>query len=276
MSTSTLPKQPRSRWAALKGKATPFLFLLIAIIAEILAVLYAMSLGIKDEALLESSFKFPGTDWTFTIAISPLFHIIPIAVIISLVATWTYLSRNIILRPQMPTRGKTGPTFKQMKKSRIDRFFNRIGSALTENRVSTYLTQKIRLLKPSARGTIMVVVIFLLFTFVASLLAYPDSIYLTTINAYQTNPSLVDFVRGTSNAFASVGEVVSPINNAVLAASPGFGSFASSVGEIISPVAELDNAGKYLVIQNVATWLSGLLALLYVEFRGQRYRAKRK
>jgi len=272
MSTSTIPKQPRSRWTTLKGKATPFLFLLIAIIAEILAVLYAMSLGIKDEALLESSFKFPGTDWTFTIAISPLFHIIPIAVIISLMATWTYLSRNIILRPQTPTRGKTGPAFKQIKKSRIDRFFNRIGSALTENRVSIYLSQKVRSLKPSARGAIMVVVIFLLLTFVASLLAYPDSIYLAVINAYQSNPSLFDFVRGTSNAFA----FFSPINNAVLAASPGFGSFASSIGEIISPVAGLDNTGKYLVIQNVAAWISGLLALLYGEFRGQRYRVKRK
>jgi hypothetical protein len=248
----------------------------MAIIAEILAVLYTMSLGVQDDLLLESSFTFPGTDWTFTIAVSPLFHIIPIVVIISLVATWTYLSRNIVLRPQAIVRGKTGPAFKQMKKSRIDRFFNRIGSALTDNRVSTYLAQKISLLKPSARGAIMVVVLFLLFTFVASLLAYPDSIYLIVINAYQTNPSLLDFVRGTSNAFASVGGVFSSINDAVLAGSPGFGSFASSVGEILSPVAGLDNSGKYLVIQNVAAWLSGLLALLYVEFRGQRYRVKRK
>jgi len=275
MSTQTPQKSP-SRLAALKEATPAFLFLLVAILVEYLAVSYALSLGLKDEMLLQYSFKFPGTDWGTTIAISPLFHLVPIAVIISLATSWAYLSRRIIVRPQTTVRGRIGPVPKQVKRSKIGRFFGKIESSISRNRAIAYLAQKIHSIRPTARSATAVVFLFLLFTLTLSLLAYPNLIYQIIVNAYQTNPSLLGFVKSVSNALEPVGRVFSSVNDALLAASPGFKEFALSVGGIIGPLAGLDNVGKYLFIQNAAAWISGLIALLYGEFRGQRYRVRKK
>jgi len=83
-------------------------------------------------------------------------------------------------------------------------------------------------------------------------------------------------VKGIAEALAPIGWICSSINNALLSATPGFRDFALSLGVLIKPLTDLDNAGKYLVFQNIAAWVSALSALFYGEYMGKSYRYKKK
>jgi hypothetical protein len=96
-----------------------------------------------------------------------------------------------------------------------------------------------------------------------SLFAFPRVIYQLVASVYENNPSLDDFARGTATY---LGTVFSSINNALIGAAPGFGNFAVAIGTVIAPLATLNNAGKYLVLQNAAAWASSLVVILYAKY----------
>jgi hypothetical protein len=263
-----------SRWATLKGFTPMFLFIIIAVFVEYLVVAYAMSLGVEDASLLRSNFQFPGTSWTVTMAVSPLFHLVPLAVIVALVASWVYLERHVRIRPQETWKGKAGQLPKHGRKaeSKLTQFLGRIGSTLSKVKGFDYVWKKAHPARAKIRGAVMVFVIFALFVIVTSLLAFQQAIYRGALNLYQTNPSLLGFVRGTNAALAPVGNAVSAMNGAA----PGFRDFAVGVGNVFKPLVQLDGPGKYLVFQNAAAWLSALVVLFYVAFGHRGYRYKRK
>jgi uncharacterized membrane protein YciS (DUF1049 family) len=253
-----------SRWTTLRAWAPTLVFLVVAILCEYLVVLYAMSLGAEDPSLVQWSFQIPGSDWNVTLAVSPLFHLVPIAGIAALVSSWMYLTRQIAMRPQQSWKGKVGPATRKTKtQSRVDRIFGQF-------------LKKVRMTKPTVRSAVLILAFFGLFIVTVSLLTYPDMIYRGVTNAYRSNPSLLGFVKGTSQALAPVGSALSTINGALLSASPGFRDFAIGVGNTIKPLATLDGAGKYLVFQNAAAWIAALLALFYVEYTRKGFRYVRK
>jgi hypothetical protein len=104
-----------------------------------------------------------------------------------------------------------------------------------------------------------------------SFLAYPQLIYRTVANAFQTNPSLLGFVKSTGQALAPLGEIGKGLTFAL----PGMRDFFNGFGGVIKPLAGLDNAGKYLLIQNAAAWISAFVALFYVQLRGRPFQYKR-
>jgi hypothetical protein len=270
-------------WATLKGLAAIILFLVIAILMEYLIVLYAVSLGVeeKPEHFLQWSFKFPGTGWIIRIAISPLFHLVPIAVIIVLVSSWAYLTKYAAVKPGEARKGEVEVQVKRGKESRLKevrKFFGKVKSGLLRVRGLAYLWQKIHFARATIKSALTVLIVFSAFILVVSLLAYPQLIYQTVLNAYTNNPSLLNFVKGVSQALAPIGAIFSAINSALLFVAPGFRGFALSLGTITGPLTDLDNSGKYLVFQNVAAWVSALAALLYGQRlrRGYRYRRSRK
>jgi hypothetical protein len=266
------------RWATLKGLAAIVLFLIIAILIEYLVVLYAMSLGVKDTTLLQWSFQFPGTSWTTTIVISPLFHLVPIAVVIALLFSWTYLTRHVAVKPHEVWKGKAGVAAKRGKEARLKKIVGKMKSGLLRVKGVAYLWQKIHFARATIKSAFIVLLAFLVFAFIFSLLAYPRLIYQIITGAYQNNPSLLNFVKGTSEFFAPVGGIFSPINNALLSIAPGFRNFALDIGSIIRSLADLDNAGKYLAFQNIAAWISAIAVLFYGEYmrKGYRYKKSRK
>jgi len=227
-----------------------------------------------------------------TIAISPLFHLVPMAVIITLVSIWTYLTRRVAVKSHEVGRGKVGTATKRGKEleskeagkiaSKISRavrrFLDKIKSGLLRVKGFSYLWQKIHFARATIKSALTVLLVFSAFILIVSLLAYPQLIYHTISNAYQNNSSLLNFVRGTADALAPIGGIFSSINNALLSVAPGFRDSVLSLGIIIKPLADLDNTGKYLVFQNVATWVSALAALFYGEYirRGYRYKKSRK
>jgi hypothetical protein len=292
LSTKKPPKRLTFQWTTLKGLTAILLFLTVATLTEYIIVLYAINLGVRDETLQHWSSQFPGTDWTMTMTISPLFHLVPIAVIIALVSSWTYLTRHVAVRPPKKWKGKVKSIskskkeggFKEVKKltSKIRRFFRGLKSALLRIRGVAYLWQKIHFARATIKSALTVLLVFGALILLVSVLAYPKLIYWIVSNAYQNDPALLGFVtwignsgKNIADALAPIGWICSAADNALLSTAPTFRDFVLSLGGLIKPLVELDGAGKYLVFQNVAAWVSALTALLYGGRKRKTYRHRK-
>jgi hypothetical protein len=277
----------------LKGLTAIFLFLLIATFIEYLVILYAVNLGVKDN-ILQWSFQFLGTNWLITFAISPLFHLVPIAVIIALVSGWIYLTKFMAVKPTEKRREKIKPAVQRKERSlkeakklaskashAIRSFFSKIKSGFLRVKGVAYLWQRIHFARATIKSALTILLAFTTFITIVSLLTYPQLIYRTITDAYQNNPSLLNFVKSTNKSLKGIAETLAPlcsaINNALIFIAPGFRDFALSLGGLVKPLADLPPAGKYLVFQNAAAWASALIALFYVEMRkGYRPRKGKK
>jgi uncharacterized membrane protein YciS (DUF1049 family) len=252
------------------------IFLIITVLIELLFVLYAIGLGVKDTSVLQYSFQFPGTSWPLTISISPLFQLVPICVIIALGFTWVYLTRRIALRRQEIRKGKV----ENFPKAKTEKKRLNLGISRVFRSVSRRIGPKLS--KAPIKSALIVLLSFLVFAMLFSVLAYPPVIYWAVSGMYQTNPSLSNFVasvnswaRGAAQAVAPIGWVSTAVNNALLTAAPGVRNFGMGFGSLTSPLAALDDAGKYLVLQNAAVCISMLLVLMYSERIRKGYRYKK-
>jgi hypothetical protein len=283
------------RWATSKGLVAIILFIIVAAMIEYFIVLYAVNLGVQDENLLQWNFQFPGTDWTTTMTVSPLFHLVPVAVIITLVSSWSYLTKYVAVKPTRSLKGKAKPARREKKRglkarrlaSKIGRtvknYFDKIKSGLSRVKEIAYPWQETHFARATIKSASTVLLVFAVFILLASLLAYPQLIYRTISSAYRNNPSLLNFTKSTSNSVKGIAEALAPIgwigssiNNALLSAAPGFRDLALGLGGLIRPLTDLDNAGKYLVFQNISAWVSALSALFYGEYMGKGYRYRKK
>jgi hypothetical protein len=291
LQTQSEQKGRVTRWTTMKGLNKVILFLAVAALIEFLVVLYAMSLGVEDTSVLKWSFNFPGTGWPLTIAISPAFLLVPICVIITLAVSWAYLTKKVSLRRQEIRRGKveTFPRQRVQKRgllSRISRaarnFSKRIKSKLPKTKGISYLSQRIHFQRATVRSALIVLLAFIALTLLFSLFAYPQAIFRFITNAYQTNPSLRNFVisvdnwaKGAAQALGPIGWLSTSINNGLIAASPGVRNLGVAFGGLISPIATLGSVDKFLLFQNAAAWISVLLVFIYGERTGKSYRYKK-
>lgn len=259
------------RWTTLKGLTAIILFLITAALLEYVIVIYAINLGV-NETPLQFSLQFPGTNWTITIAISPLFHLVPMAVIIALASSWAYLTRHIIIKPHETVKGK----IQLAKRKKEKKVLSGVKGGLLRVKSIAYIWQKIHFARATIKSALTVLLLFSAFVLLISLLAYPQLIYRTVSNAYQNNPSFLNFVKGTAEALAPIGAIFSGINNALLSAAPTFRDFVLSIGIIIKPLVDSDNVGKYLTFQNAAAWICAILVLIYGEYARKGYRYKKK
>lgn len=264
MATQNPQKHLVIRWTTLRGLAAIVVFLLITIFVEYVVVIYAMNLGVQEKP----------ENMIFGV-ISPLFHLVPAAVIITLVSSWTYLTKHTAMRPKEALKGKAGSAARQSKQGGLKKGFGRMKRGLLKAKGVAYVWQKIHFARATIKSAITVLLAFAVFILIVSLLAYPQAIYQAVLAVYQNNPSLLGFVQGTGQALASVGGVFSGMNNALLSVAPGFRDFCIGVGNIIKPLADLDNTGKYLVFQNVAAWVSALMVLFYGQYGQKGFRYKK-
>ena len=252
------------RWTTLRGLAAIVVFLLITVLVEYGVVAYAMSLGVQENP----------EDMIFGM-ISPLFHLVPAAVTVALVSSWVYLTKHAAIGPKQTWKGKAGSVARQSKQGGLKKTLGRIRRGLLKLESFAYFWRKIHFARATIKSAITVLLAFAVIMLIVSLLAYPQAVYQTVIAAYQNNPSLLGFVQGGGQALASVGGAFSGINNALLSAAPGFRDFCIGVGNVIRPLADLDNAGKYLVFQNAAAWVSGLTVLFYGQYGQKGFRYKK-
>jgi len=284
------------RWATLKGLTAVILFLIIASLIEYAVVAYAISLGVREENPLQASFQFPGTNWTITIVVSPLFHLIPLSVIIVLVFSWICMTEYAAMQPQKPLEGKTKA--KLQKKGEIQetgftsrisgavrKFFGKIKSGILRIKGVSYILSKVSFAKATIKSAIITILVFSTLILLASAVAYPGLLHGTFSNAYRGNPSLLKFVKSVNNALKGCVEVLGPIgwlcsaiNNAIISAAPALRGFVSALGGFVKPLVDLPPVGKYLFFQNVAAWVSALAVLSYgfLTRKGYRFRKAKR
>ncbi len=276
------------RWTAPKGFAAMMLFLASTLLLEYLVIYSFQSGGLTDAFTWVETFQVPYVNWSFTLAVSPLFHLLPLTVIIVLISSWAFLTRHIAFIPRkiestkkmaIKTRRLQRRRFRSIRKffKRINKGVQKIGRASKEAflRIPGFskLSRRLFFARTAIRSAMMILLAFVSFTLLAYSLAYPRWVHDAVIGFYRGNPSFMSFVIGIQDGF--LGKALAPINNALIAVAPGFRSSLQSLGASVEPVAMLDITGKYVLVQNLAAWVSALIALAYGKFASVR-RFKRR
>jgi len=294
MSTGKSRKRLIFRWTALKGFTAIVLFSALALIIEYALVSFFMSFGLKDTAPLKATFQFPPTKSVFTISISPLFHLTPLGVIVVLVSSWTYFTRYIAVAPRTIKQVKKPPTIQRKKLSKrvggklrkvsraLKSLYRRLSNAVLRVRGISYAYKRLLFARAAVRSTASIITIFLASLLILYFLAFPRSIYFALVGLYRSSPSFLGFVLKTTEVAQGIAEVLSPIgglasaiNNALLAAAPGFKSALDNLGaSTIVPVTRLPLMGRYLFCQNLAAWVSAVTALAYGWYASHSHRRK--
>lgn len=304
VSSEKRPRRLFFRWTAPRGFAALVLFLVLAILVEFLLVYSFLSLGLKDENMFI---------WkphvSLTITISPIFHLLPIGVIAVLVSSWTYLTKNVALVPhrrELPERqpirrrkrypGAFGRRLRSIKRffggiskkfqgvSRAFKsFYRRISAAVLRIPGVSYLQKKLPLAQAAIKSTAVVLLIFMLVTFALYVLGQQSLVQESVVKFYEGNPffqglvlNMIYGAQAVGRALAPIGWLASAINKALLAAAPSLRNALLGLGASIGePIAKLDLVGKYVLCQNVAAWISALIALAYGRYASRPYRRHR-
>ena len=286
------PRRMIFQWMTFKALIAIILFVIFALLIQWLIVLYSVNLGVKDTSLIQYEFQFPNSDWTIKITISPLFHLIPTVVIITLLSSWTYLTKHIAVR----NRRKQFQSFKSVRSQtkklnakgtkglmvKIKTAAENVKIKLLKIRSIAYLWQKIHFARATIKSGLIVLCIFVLFIFIISLLTYPQIIYLAVKGGYQHNIALRNFMMSIGNflhrimSLPILNSIYSAINSGLRFVTPGFRGLVSQLGGLLEPLTKLPSSGKYLIFQNAATWISALIALFYGNYKQKNYRPIRK
>jgi hypothetical protein len=280
-------KQYVSKWTTPKGIASMILFLTIVIILESLIVYSSMSFGLNDDNPLVWNV------FSFTISISPLFHLLPLSVIVVLFFSWIYLTRHVAItyHKAEPTTIRQPPP-RKIKKVRfrtLRRYYKRISRRLADfgrriketvlgSRIAKYLGQAVI---KSAWTVIFTFIVLALFVY---FVVYPWLIPNATTSIFGEGSIFLGFVVWTINAANWLGQALSPlgwvaanINNGLVATSPGFRSAVIGLTTpIVKPLIDLDLIGKYVLVQNIAAWFSALVAQFYAQYASRPRIVRRK
>ena len=292
--TETSQRRIRVRWTAPKGLVALILFTAISVIIEVLLISAFQALGLSDRTALASTFQIPGTDWSFTVSVSPLFHLLPLSVIVVLLTSWTYLTKSAAFIPQRTEaarrpsqssqRAMESRRFKSARRlfknlsRRLQRLSRRLKSGLQKTPGVGYVSQRLSFTRPAVKKAATILAIFILVVTMLILIEYPNAIYYLTLNMYMGSPALLALVNGIGQWLQGVGTAIAPlgdlgtsINNALVNAAPGIRRSLEAAGtSLTSPILQLDDAGKYVLSQNIAAWTAAALALLYSAYVSSR------
>lgn len=291
----THERQPSRVWRT-RRHVSLILFLVISLIFEVVVIYTFLTLGLTDQHAWTSVLTIPGANWSFVMAVSPLFHLLPIAVIIVLLASWTYLAKSTTMLPQreIPRRTQTLPRAQEIGRPRTTRRFfrdfnrrlQRIGRTVKSGfgRIPgvSYVSRRLSSSRASVRSGLMVLLIFISIAVGFVFVAYPNLIHDLTVNLYRGFPALADFITGTNGWFRNIGtavpalgDFVGSISNAFIKMAPGFRRTLEAAGmSITTPIFQLDVVGKYILGQNLGSWTAAVLAILYGWFASTRRRIR--
>ncbi len=292
-SSKTSRRRLTFRWTALRGFSAIIIFLIIAIIFEALLIYSFQRLGLEDRNAWSNTFLVPGVNWSFTISISMLFHILPLSTIAVLTTSWTYLTRHtaFVSRGAEPTRRVPAPSrrveggrLRALRRSlrRLSRSLQRTGRAIKNGFKKiygvSYISEHLAFARAAVRSAATVLMIFVAAILLIIIVEYPDLIHAGVVNLYRGNPSYRDFVLGVTQSLQGLGQAVPPLGglgsaiiNGLVGAGPGFRQALHGAGaDLTTPIIGLDVAGKYVLSQNFAAWASALVVLLYGYFFASR------
>jgi len=275
-------KQYFFKWTGTTGLAAIIVFFVVSVFLEYIIVSTSMSLGVTDTNLISWNIG------SFTISISPLFHLLPLSVIVVLFASWIYLTRHEAYmptktQPQRTIRSLPPPRrYEKRRLRRLRRFVNRINKGLDnlgrgiKDRISK--TRFVKYLEEHFTGKAVVksawtiVLSFCILALLVYLIAYPQLIP-NAVNWLLGggNSALAGFITWTIGAANAIGQALAPlgwlaanIDSGLVAISAGFrGGVIGLTTPIVKPLVQLDLVGKYVLIQNVAAWFAAIVSLYY-------------
>ena len=284
------------------------LFSALAIAIEYVFVRFFSSFGLVDKALFTKNFQVPLTNFFFTITVSPLFHLIPLCVVVVLITSWMHLTKYIAAMPHrkepvkrpLTTRKKRYPRAleKRFKLNRrfsrgISRSFRKVSRAfkglyrrasavILRIRGVSYLTKRLFLARATVKSTATILTVFLVSISMLYAVVYPSLIHDIVVGFYAENPSFLQFVletikqaQGIGQALSPIGWLASTVNGALVAVAPGFRSSLEGFGApILAPIIKLDLVWKYALCQNAAAWFSAIAAFAYGQYTSLLYHRK--
>jgi len=272
-------------------------FFVLTIVIEYVIIASFSSAGLIDKYMLTHTF---GTN--ITLSISPLYHMIPIGIILVLVANWVYLTKYVAVVPR-----RIGPSKKPyvMPKSRfqkskskrfklirhllrslnkgyekinrsLDAFSNRISSAFLRIRGVSYITQRLSFARAAVKSSITVLAVFMVSAFGLYLLIQPTAIYDAIVGFYEGNPSWPWTIRGIIDGIAAspIGGLTTGGENALAGVAIWFWNTFEGAGKLTESIVNLDLIWKYVICQNIAAWLSTFVIWAYSKYSSQLYRRK--
>ena len=270
------------RWTAPKGLLTIILFLALALISEFFMVFFFAS-GLTEVF----AFKF------FTVTVSPLFHLLPLAVILVLVSSWTYLTKYIAMGPRRispakvskihrrhPRRRKTRLKFLRRVIGAIEKFFSQIGGFFLRSPGASFVQRRLSFGRVAFESTVTVLTIFLLSILICYVLVYPNLFNDFAVGLYSSNSAFHGFVLKTTEVLQGIAKALAPIVSAIdgglRAIAPGFrNAFEGLVSSRPQSFTGGDLLWRYVFCQNAAAWVSAIAALAYGKYISKTYRSSR-
>jgi hypothetical protein len=246
------------------------LFLALAIISEFFMISFFTGVGLKEAFAL----KF------FTITISPLFHLLPLGVILVLVASWIYFTKYLVKRSRRKTsakasqisrrrtgRRKTRMNVLQRIVAAVENVFSKVANFFGRSRGVSFGQRRRSFGRLAVESIVTVLAIFLLSIIIVSVLVYPRLFTDFAVGIYSSNSALQGFLMQLNGILR---EILSPLN----ALAPGLRSFFEAL--VPSRAQSLiggDLLWRYVFVQNAAAWISALGALAYGRYFSNSYRS---
>ena len=243
-------------WTSPKGLLTIASFFVLALISEFVMVSFFAGSGLTEAV-------------TILYPVSPLFHILPLAVTLVLVYSLIHLTKHILMRPyrtapakhstrrkQQPKRRKTKPT--QSFIGSIKNVFSKIATIFPKSSSVSATQYRITFSRAVLESAVTVLTIFLLSIIVLSVLANPRLFTDFAAGLYSTTSPVQGFMQALAN-------VLVPIASGLNSIAPGFSkAFEGLVAA--QPLTGGDLLVRYVFCQIAAALISAISAFAYVRY----------
>jgi uncharacterized membrane protein len=253
------------RWTAPKGLLIIISFFALALISEFVIVSFFVGSGLTDV-------------FTILLPVSPLFHLLPLAVILVLVYSWIYLTKHIVMRPIRTVPAKLSKTRRSQTRKRRTKptrgfigatknFFSKITAIFPRSSSVSVTQHRLTFSRAVLESAVTVLTMFLLSIILLSILAYPRLFTDFAAGFYSTTSPLQGFMQALANALV-------PIASGLNSIAPGFNkAFEGLVA--IQPLTEGDLLVRYVFCQIAAALVSAVSALAYVRYITKAYRSSK-
>jgi hypothetical protein len=244
-------------WTAPKGLLTIGLFLALAFISEFFMVSFFVGSGLTETT-------------AYPLPVSPLFHILPLAVILVLVSSWMYLTKHLAMRPHRISPAKVSKSRRRRPRRRtkstqsivgaIKKFFSKISSVFTRSRGVSSAPQRLSFGRVALESTVTVLTVFLLSIILLSVLVYPNLFTDFAAGFYSKTSPLQNFMQSLADVLVSIASGLDSI-------APRFRTaFEGIVSARLPSLTGGDLLWRYVLCQNAAAWISAVAALAYVRY----------
>jgi hypothetical protein len=254
------------KWTAPKGLLTIAIFLALAIISEYLMVSFFAGSGLTEIV-------------TFGLPFSPLFHLLPLTVILVLVSTWMYLTKHIAIKPHRRSpfkvskirrkRTRRKPKSTQSIMGKVKTILIKIRSVLPRFRGVSFAPKRISFGRVVLESTLIVLTVFQLSIILLSVFVYPHLFTDFAAEFYRNTSPLQSFMQSVANTLVEIASGLDSI-------APDFREAFETLVSAGSPLLnESDLLWRYVFCQNAAAWVSAIVTLSYVRYSYSTYQSSK-